>query len=213
MSFEPISRVKEMDLTPCEFTLLMQIAHSPSSEGLLFPDWDEISALTGFTIDQINRMLMGLVHDRLIRTSGVYLWPPISDWKRKFGIWIGDLPPELEPEPVRNRPVKKRRPGYIYLIHGIDTPWYKIGHSEQPQVRRAQLGTQGPFRHEMIHAFEVDDMLGAERLLHEFYARKAAEGEWFHLNSTDLAFFCGLACRTVDELRGALSGLGASYEQ
>lgn len=114
--------------------------------------------------------------------------------------WLCEQGVEPEPEP------EPPAPGYIYVIHGEGTPWYKIGLSTKPNVRLRQLGARGPFVHRLLHCFAVEDMLGVEQTLHTFFAHKRAQGEWFKLNAEDVAMVRGLDCRTVDDLLTALTG-------
>lgn len=82
-------------------------------------------------------------------------------------------------------------PGYVYLIRGVGTPWYKIGISIDTKVRLKQLGTQGPFKIELIHQLKVNDMIAVESHFHRLFNGKRAEGEWFTLTPDDIALFVG----------------------
>ncbi len=79
--------------------------------------------------------------------------------------------------------------GYVYLLHGVGTPWYKIGVSVDPKIRLKQLGTQGPFKIEPVHQLKVDDMINVESHFHNLFADKRAQGEWFTLSANDVATF------------------------
>jgi hypothetical protein len=76
-------------------------------------------------------------------------------------------------------------PGYLYLLEGKPGE-YKIGFSASPQRRIAVLGVQLPFTIEVIHLIEVDNMLSAERMLHEQFAMRRINGEWFALTTEDV---------------------------
>lgn len=106
---------------------------------------------------------------------------------------------------LRSEEVRPQQSGYVYLIHGDGTPWYKIGQSKKPYVRLKQLGARAPFRHRLIHSFAVDDMIGVESVLHSHFAPKRAEGEWFELDADDVALVRGLKCRTTTELLAVLT--------
>lgn len=93
---------------------------------------------------------------------------------------------QTEPEP---KP-KPHREGYIYLIHGEGTPWYKIGQTINPLRRIRELGTQGPFKYRMITCFLVDDMDGVENFLHTHHEKARVEGEWFLLTEDDVNELC-----------------------
>lgn len=90
-------------------------------------------------------------------------------------------------------------PGYVYLIHGVGTPWYKIGLTTNPQIRLKQLGTQGPFKLEILRSFSVDDMCSVEELLHAYFANKRANGEWFCLSPPDVDWLLSTTATTFDE--------------
>jgi hypothetical protein len=204
MSTAAIAEVMAMDLTPCEFALLMRIADSPSDGTLHFPNWERICESTGCTVPQINRMLTGLVTDGLIFTTGVLFMPIVSECNHNVAILIGEPESRSTQRPAPSQTKNVERPGYIYLIHGEGTPWYKIGLSKSPEVRRAQLGTKGPFHYNLLHSFAVDDMDTAERIMHSHFANKAAEGEWFRLDANDIALIQRLSYCTTEDLLAAL---------
>ena len=81
-------------------------------------------------------------------------------------------------------------PGHVYLIHGVDTPWYKIGLSVNAKIRLKQLGTQGPFGLKLIRILPVDDMFGVEAHFHQMFSDKRTHGEWFSLSPEDVTTFC-----------------------
>lgn len=86
---------------------------------------------------------------------------------------------------------KKKQPGYIYLMHGIGTNWYKIGKTKHLGKRFKPLSTQGPFPLELIHFHETADMQTDEDYWHDFFADKREEGEWFTLSPEDINLFVG----------------------
>jgi predicted flap endonuclease-1-like 5' DNA nuclease len=94
---------------------------------------------------------------------------------------------EKDAKPTIKQPVDKS--GYIYLIHGVGTKWYKIGQSINPEVRREELGTQGPFKYAQVWAFTVNDMDAVEDFLHRHFAHRRVEGEWFVLSEWDIEAF------------------------
>ncbi len=101
-------------------------------------------------------------------------------------------------------------PGFVYLIHGEGTHWYKIGISDKPNIRVQQLGTQGPFPHKILHTFAVDDMYGVEWALHTHFAAKRAGGEWFTLDANDITWIMQLKCRGVKALHDVLAATVAA---
>lgn len=98
-------------------------------------------------------------------------------------------PPRKEHREPAPPPPKPSRAGYIYLLHGDGTPWYKIGQSEKPILRVSQLGTRAPFPIVMVTCAHVQDMDFNEKFWHMRFADKRAEGEWFLLTPDDIALF------------------------
>lgn len=90
---------------------------------------------------------------------------------------------------VVDPPPKLPKPGYIYLLHGEGTAWYKIGISVQPTARRHSLGTNSPFPINTVSCYDVEDMLGVEAWWHETFAHKRKHGEWFELDEYDILLF------------------------
>lgn len=84
---------------------------------------------------------------------------------------------------------RQRKPGYLYLIKGLGTPWYKIGISKCLGSRVKQLGTKAPFEIEVIKAHQVSDMEQAEVYWHNLFGDKRTGGEWFALSSEDTQEF------------------------
>jgi hypothetical protein len=75
-------------------------------------------------------------------------------------------------------------PGYIYVIkskHG-----YKIGKSRNLKDRTRLFEVKLPFPIELEMSGWAHDYSNMERRLHNLFASKRLEGEWFNLDSTDL---------------------------
>lgn len=88
-------------------------------------------------------------------------------------------------------------PGFIYLIHGEGTAWYKIGLSIHPNLRVKQLGTRSPFPLVIVDCFDVDDMESVEAWWHETFAHKRKYGEWFELDEPDIDLFVAQEGRPI----------------
>jgi hypothetical protein len=87
------------------------------------------------------------------------------------------------PQPIQKPYLKQ---GYVYLLkseHG-----YKIGYSKSPTSRHEQIDLILPFETELICTHKTDDMIGLERRLHERFADKRINGEWFDLSEDDVTF-------------------------
>lgn len=106
------------------------------------------------------------------------------------------LPSEVDPLPTlpdepKSKESKKRR-GFVYLLQG-PAGAYKIGRSIDPKNRLKTFGVLLPFEVEYICLLETFDMLGLESLLHERFADKRVNGEWFALSPADVDYIKGLA--------------------
>ena len=100
--------------------------------------------------------------------------------EQDVSIWIKGMP-------VTH--VDQSMPGYVYLLHGIGTPWYKIGYTKNLAQRIKAFNTQGPFSVKPIHFHPVGNMLTVENYWHNMFAGKRAEGEWFTLTDEDVDTF------------------------
>lgn len=86
--------------------------------------------------------------------------------------------------PKTSVPLQK---GYVYLIRAIEpNSHYKIGLSKEPVTRIEKLDVKLPFPVEVIHLIKTDNMRGLELSLHEKYADKRVNGEWFALTDADV---------------------------
>jgi hypothetical protein len=93
-------------------------------------------------------------------------------------------------EPVQQKQVEHSpTPGYIYLVHGVDTPWFKIGITKRPSRRFYSMGVLAPFECKVLGCFLVPDMIGAERYWHDFFEDAHTNGEWFDLCQDDVEYF------------------------
>lgn len=87
----------------------------------------------------------------------------------------------------RMPPESITRAGYVYLVKA-DNGYYKIGRTVDPSDRIRTFGIKLPFRVEYEHVIKTDDMVGLERGLHEQFADKRADGEWFALSDEDVRY-------------------------
>jgi hypothetical protein len=88
-------------------------------------------------------------------------------------------------------PKRTARPGYVYLLGGGG--YYKIGKAKDPQRRAETLAVQLPYSVELLHAIESGDYARAEEYLHERFAHKRLNGEWFDLSDDDVAEITALS--------------------
>jgi hypothetical protein len=107
-----------------------------------------------------------------------------SIWRElRQGRFVSDSPVEPAPTPVL-RSSALGKPGFIYVLKA--GPFYKIGLTKDPDVRRKALAVALPYKDQVIFTIPVPDMFGHERYLHELFAHKRANGEWFELTDDDL---------------------------
>jgi hypothetical protein len=77
--------------------------------------------------------------------------------------------------------------GYVYLVKM--GRHYKIGMTNSVGRREYELNLQLPERTELIHVIATDDPLGIEEYWHKRFVAKNTNGEWFALDSVDVAAF------------------------
>lgn len=94
------------------------------------------------------------------------------------------------------------QPGYIYLLRAV-TPdnHYKIGLSKDPVKRIESMGVKLPFPIEPLHQFPTNHRFKAEKNLHEKYADKRVNGEWFNLSDADVQEICAIGRMNVEGVR------------
>lgn len=100
---------------------------------------------------------------------------------------------------AKTKKAPKPQPGYIYLIKGVNTQWYKIGKTIDPTARIKAFNTQGPFRCEFVRLFEVEDTRKSEAKLHDLFREKRVEGEWFNLDQTDVEWLTTTTATSAEE--------------
>jgi len=83
-------------------------------------------------------------------------------------------------EPIQNKS------GWIYIIRAGEH--YKIGRAQKPIDRYSQIATLPPWPTEVVHTFEVEDYCLIEKDLHDLFANKRTNGEWFTLTEEDVTW-------------------------
>lgn len=87
-----------------------------------------------------------------------------------------------------------KRGQYVYILQDIDVSGFcKIGKTNNPAKRLYDFGVKLPFRVQLIHIIQTDNMALLESILHRRYIRKRIRGEWFALEQGDID--------TIKELR------------
>lgn len=94
---------------------------------------------------------------------------------------------------LSDKRVMKSDEGYVYLIHATDNRGlYKIGKSKTPDKRVRTVIGQMPMKCEAVHCAWFEDHGYAEKLLHDLYAAKRANSEWFRLSPSDVSFIMSI---------------------
>lgn len=76
--------------------------------------------------------------------------------------------------------------GFIYFIaHDPYDGYVKIGMSNNPSARLAQLQTGNPRRLRIMRTVECNDMRRCEQKMHQMYAHARRCGEWFELTEAE----------------------------
>lgn len=86
--------------------------------------------------------------------------------------------PQLEP--------RQSKSGYVYLLQS-SIGYYKIGYTSNPTTRAATFAVKLPFDVEFMHFIKTNHMRRAEKQLHDKYAERRVNGEWFTLTEADIA--------------------------
>jgi hypothetical protein len=77
--------------------------------------------------------------------------------------------------------------GFVYLIKSGQ--YYKIGKAKDADYRIGAIRLQLPEKAKRIHTIKTDDPSGIEAYWHKRFESKRKNGEWFDLDSTDVAAF------------------------
>lgn len=116
------------------------------------------------------------------------------EWSRMYERLVFPLERSVTDEPVPGIHVQE----YIYLIYDYATKLFKIGLSKDPTARlNAMNRARATATLEMIHVFPADNVLRAEKELHEMFAEVRTEREWFDLSDQHVQ-----AIEAVIEYRG-----------
>lgn len=81
--------------------------------------------------------------------------------------------------------------GYVYLVQS-PTGYYKIGRTVNPRNRIKTFGVQLPFEVEFVALIQTPNMHQLEQELHDRFAMKRGQGEWFALDQHDVDYIKGL---------------------
>lgn len=79
-------------------------------------------------------------------------------------------------EPVKDQSDRKE---YVYLASASTGEW-KIGWSTDPERRVGSFDAKMPVEIEVVHFFEADEPMEAEKILHQWADSHNVKGEWFN---------------------------------
>lgn len=106
--------------------------------------------------------------------------------------------------------------GFVYVIQMAGHDIFKIGRSNDVTRRMSQFGVQLPFPFVVRFARKVQEPTRLEAVLHECFALKRMNGEWFRLTDRDVAAI-GLslllfqAFEQADQLRKSFAAQDSSH--
>lgn len=84
--------------------------------------------------------------------------------------------------------MQRAKQSHIYLFRVGSH--YKVGRSKNPKQRARLLFNSLPgLQVEIIHTFICEHVQAGEQLLHDHFADKRTQGEWFALEDSDVAWF------------------------
>jgi Meiotically up-regulated gene 113 len=95
-------------------------------------------------------------------------------------------PPRQQPDD-EPRSRKEAPCGYVYLFKS--GRYYKIGRTNAAGRRERELAIQLPEKAKTIHVISTDDPCGIEAYWHNRFDAKRQNGEWFDLDTSDVAAF------------------------
>lgn len=88
---------------------------------------------------------------------------------------------------TNNKSNKQDRSGYVYLIQS-ESGHYKIGRTKDINDRMHTFNVKLPMQYEPLHVITCVDCYQVEKELHQKFASKRINGEWFDLTGTDVAY-------------------------
>jgi hypothetical protein len=96
----------------------------------------------------------------------------------------------------RSKGKRSRKPGvntagFVYVLKS-PLGAFKIGRTKSPDKRLKRIEVKMPFEVELVTLVQTDDMYELEISLHERFAGKHVNGEWFALEPEDIEYIKSL---------------------
>ena len=105
-------------------------------------------------------------------------------------------------QPATKRVTRTRR-GYIYIISERGTMYYKVGRSNDPDVRRGNLQTGNPRPLQILRQWMVTDMTRAEaavkRSVHRYKINLGGGTEWYEVILTQEDHFISSVKKAITQ--------------
>lgn len=164
------------DLTPSMFTELVSLCHTEEGTYIASPSGNPWTRAMWLALRQAADAYFETQPDEQIAQMR-------QEFRERDSRLVHESTPLTPSKP------QAHKPGYIYLLHGEGTNWYKIGISAQLTRRVKVIGSKSPFPIVRVAAYDVEDMKDAEAWWHETFAHKRTHGEWFALDEYDILLF------------------------
>lgn len=124
----------------------------------------------------------------------------LDDWWLALFMSFPPVPKTVEQQEIKpvftNAKEVERKPvdysGYVYVLKEVNGIHHKIGYTSKPNNRIHTFNVKLPFRVEYDVLIKTDNMYRLEMELHQQYAAKRVDGEWFCLDEADLIYLRSL---------------------
>jgi predicted GIY-YIG superfamily endonuclease len=85
----------------------------------------------------------------------------------------------------------KENSGFIYILKSSNG-YYKIGRAKEVNVRVAAWKTVFPIKIKLVNSFACKNRMAVENALHNKYAKKRLEREWYKLEKEDVNYLMSI---------------------